>query len=156
MSFVSLINRSSCSLTRLVLSRLIISDINLLKCLRVVPLLKVLSLKYSSAGTRTFRMLNPNHASEPGHTDPLLPNLETFIYVSWKPEVHLNDDFIDMLCSRWNGNGVACLRFTTISVSDPHISKARTKDLLQHLISQGMDIRISSSMISATLSSVSS
>jgi hypothetical protein len=144
MNFVSLINRSSCSLTRLELSCVVISDIHLLQCLQVVPLLSVLALDYTSVEASIFRMLNPNHASDFGYTGPLLPNLQTFVYIAWPDDISLDGDVIDMLCSRWNSNDVAGLRFVTITTRNPSISNTGTKELMQHLISQGMEIRVSS------------
>lgn len=147
-SFISLINRSSCSLTRLDLSCVSTSDDHLLQCLSAVSLLKVLALGYINGRISPFRMLNPNHASDFGYTKPLLPNLGTFIYIAWEAGISLDGDPIDMLCSRWGRhavrNNVACLRVFTITTPRPSASNTGTKELVQQLISQGMNISVSS------------
>lgn len=72
-SFVSLINRSSCSVTRLVLSSVLILDVHLLQCLRAVPCLRTLELRFVEITTRRFHMLDPKYAPCFSYTGQLFP-----------------------------------------------------------------------------------
>jgi F-box-like len=98
MSFIKLLDRSSCSLTRLDLWFILISDIHLLEFLQVLPSLTHLDLGHSGT-TGVFRMLNPHYASHFGYTNPLLPKLHTFVYEDRRFNLQ---DVTDMLAARWN------------------------------------------------------
>jgi hypothetical protein len=141
-SFLSLMHRSSCSLTKFDLDYLSFSDVHLLQCLRAVPLLRELALRNTNAGAGTFRMLNPDHALDFSYTGPLLPNLQAFVFANHKDGFSLHGDLIDMLSSRWDRNGFAHLRLVAITTSRSLSSSTHAQEIMQHLVSQGMDIRI--------------
>lgn len=112
-NFISLINRSSCSLTRLDLLSVDISDEHLIQCLHAVPLLRVLALQHEGTAA-ILRALNPEYATHFTYTEPVVPRLETFIYSTLEESLSSDRDIHEMLYSRWGRDGFTFLRFVTI------------------------------------------
>jgi hypothetical protein len=144
-NFISLINRSTCFLTRLRLTEVSISDNDLLECLRVVPSLNNLELRYTSSGPGRYRMLDPSHASDFGLTSPLLPNLQTFNCKDTRIDLRV---VVNMLNSRWkvagtpDGNVPVRLQSARIRMKERCNSDKHTSMLLQQLRAEGMEIHV--------------
>jgi len=145
-SFISLINRSSCSqLTRLSLSSIRISDTHLLQCLEAVPFLNTLELHFTETSRQTFHMLDPNYANCFAYAGQLLPGLEVFVCEEERLDVV---PIVGMLGSRWDWidtpsndtirrSRIQSAKFITARPcdGDPH-ARAR----LDQLIAEGMDV----------------
>jgi len=125
-SFNTFISRSSCALTTLSLSRVTISDLNLISALRLLPFLTTFSLdglmdpNYGSPITSHF--ISSMHSSSP---QPLLPKLRS---LSIKFLGTLFDDagFVGMVSSRWipdRSLGINCLRSLVLCFSDRKVEE---------------------------------
>jgi len=144
--FISLIQRSSCLLQSFNLDGLrIFSDLDLIKCLRVVPSLSELSLVDVNITNDIFRMLDPRHPSD---TPPcLLPNLRTLEYSG---DLCLDFSVISsLLHSRWEANEdlssnscLAQLQSVSIETTAEGILDDHILSLLKLLIKKGMKISL--------------
>jgi hypothetical protein len=148
-SFISLMSRSSCSLHTLSLDGFIISNDDLVSCLRAVPSLCELSLDYLTTSNALLEMLTPGHWSNIG-PDILLPNLKHFAYGT---ELALHFPITtNLLLSRWNTAKSDVSRDNLSSITrlesaiftseqdgrlDSHISAQLTQ-----LVAEGMHIEI--------------
>jgi hypothetical protein len=142
-SFFSLVSRSSCSLQTLSLNYVVISNDELIQCLRVVPSLRKLSLSRLKITNETFWTLNP---SNPDITNGLLPVLESFHYNgrNLTLDFHILMSFLYNR-SEWNESTpirVARLESVEICSMMPGVPSRQSLTSMRYLVQKGMKISI--------------
>jgi F-box-like len=146
-SFISFINRSSCSLTHLKLYHLSLSADHILQCFRIVPSVVNLHLTglHGVMSNDIIRMLDPSRTSESSSMNFLLPNLRKLFFsgehFDWL-------DVSNMLACRWSmpttRNSPARRRLCTLTVNTNRENRIdeSAKVVMQRLIAEGMDVCI--------------
>jgi hypothetical protein len=147
---ISLIDRSSCSLTCLTLSHLLIPADHIIECFRAVPSVIDLELAwiYGVQPKDIIRMLDPSRISQSGSTYPLLPNLHRLAVTG---EDFDWSDVANMLAHRWSsptanlasgGSSLAQLRSFTANESKGNLVGEHASIVIKGLEAEGMDIWI--------------
>ncbi|KAG6885806.1 hypothetical protein C0993_009566 [Termitomyces sp. T159_Od127] len=145
-SFISLIVRSNCTLRRLTLNAVRISDWQLWDCLREVPsLLELHIIDLTRITKDTIRALNPlkQPMLGPQHTAPLLPLLREFTYIG---AIELDFYVIaNTAHARWAGTGVMKMEKMRLETSAPAVfgpEEMAHLARLRALAEQGMGIEL--------------
>jgi hypothetical protein len=144
-NFISFVARSSCSLHTLSLDSFCISDLELMECLRVVPLLQKLSLSNLDITNNIFRMLNQSNAS--GCPLPMLKKFQ--LGGDIELSFHLLAVFLDYRSESMRNTptpdkpfSVSPLEYVKICSTKAGAPKPQVLILLQDLVQKGTKISI--------------
>ncbi|KAE9391537.1 hypothetical protein BT96DRAFT_1001197 [Gymnopus androsaceus JB14] len=149
-AFSAFISRSSCALTTLSLSSVVISDVNLIAALRLVPSLTNLFLDGledpEGRSPLTSHFISSMQGSSPTHLVPKLCSLS----IKFKGTSFDDVAFINMVSSRWTPDrthaaaiGIDCLRSLVLHFLDREVDEDVYRPLW-HLDEMGMRVVITS------------
>jgi hypothetical protein len=148
LEFISMLSRSSCSLKRLALINCPCSELELFRCLQVVPFLVHLEFSVSNLMNTVVYALDHSDPSNIGFPC-LLPNLRSLTLRSY-PVGLLG--LVSMLSSRWRNDAICTVagdyihatQLQTVAVSHPKdvVPDASVLAQLRELVAEGMNITL--------------